>query len=122
MTKLVALDLDGTLLNNHHHISERTIQTLRSLSEKGVTIAFATGRSKLNIDRYIRQLSLPQSVMPVVCYNGAYGLKYNLSDGSYGTATVFSNSLPRSATEKLISFADEHGFVLQVSFKNLFNP
>eukprot|EP01039_Chlorochromonas_danica_P009392 gene9392-10372_t len=113
MTKLVALDLDGTLLNKHHHLSERTIRTLRNLSEKGVTIAFATGRSKLNIDRYIRQLSLPQPVMPVVCYNGAYGLKYDLSDGSYATATVFSNSLPRSATEKLIHFADEHGFVLQ---------
>jgi hydroxymethylpyrimidine pyrophosphatase-like HAD family hydrolase len=43
--KMVALDLDGTTLNCAHNITDRTIETLRDISQSGVTVCIATGRS-----------------------------------------------------------------------------
>lgn len=42
--KLIALDLDGTMLNSAKHISERTRKALEAAAEKGVHIVVATGR------------------------------------------------------------------------------
>jgi hydroxymethylpyrimidine pyrophosphatase-like HAD family hydrolase len=38
--KAVALDLDGTTLNNHHEVSERTSNILKILADKGILIRF----------------------------------------------------------------------------------
>lgn len=43
--RMVALDLDGTLLNSNHDISDATIEYLRRLHEKGFIVCIATGRS-----------------------------------------------------------------------------
>jgi hypothetical protein len=43
--KLVALDLDGTTLNNDHALTDQTINTLQKLSIRGIIICIATGRS-----------------------------------------------------------------------------
>lgn len=43
--KMVALDLDGTTLNRHSEISERTCRALHDAMEKGVHIVISTGRA-----------------------------------------------------------------------------
>ena len=42
--RMVALDLDGTLLQPDHTVSNETVDYLRALHDKGLTIAIATGR------------------------------------------------------------------------------
>ena len=42
--KLIALDLDGTLLNDKKEISERNISALKAAKNKGAEIVFSTGR------------------------------------------------------------------------------
>ena len=42
--KLVALDMDGTLLNNRKEISSRNFQMLNKALEKNIHIVPATGR------------------------------------------------------------------------------
>lgn len=66
--KLVALDLDGTLLRSNHTISEYSKETLRKLDKKGIKVVIATGRSYSSARHKITDLKLDQ---PVVCYNGA---------------------------------------------------
>lgn len=44
MYRLIATDLDGTLLNAHHQVDPFTIEVLRKLERKGVAITIATGR------------------------------------------------------------------------------
>ncbi|RKP58400.1 Cof-type HAD-IIB family hydrolase [Pararobbsia silviterrae] len=44
MYRLIATDLDGTLLNAHHQVDPFTIDVLRKLERQGVAIAIATGR------------------------------------------------------------------------------
>ncbi|WP_047984484.1 Cof-type HAD-IIB family hydrolase [Ornithinibacillus californiensis] len=43
--KLIALDMDGTLLNKAHEVDERTKEAIRSALEKGVHVVLSTGRS-----------------------------------------------------------------------------
>lgn len=43
--KLVALDLDGTLLNAKEIIGPRNVAAIKSLQDKGIVVTIATGRS-----------------------------------------------------------------------------
>lgn len=66
--KLIALDLDGTTLNDHSVLTKRTEQTLRTLRDKGHIISIATGRPFRNSKVYYQQL---QMNTPIVNFNGA---------------------------------------------------
>ncbi len=67
--KMVVLDLDDTLLNKEHNISQKTIDTLELLKDKGIEIVVATGRMYCSALPYIKQLGLFGSM---ITYNGAY--------------------------------------------------
>lgn len=62
MYKLVAIDLDGTLLNSYGEVSEATKEALKKAKEKGVEIVLASGRPissteslaiELGVDNYL---------------------------------------------------------------------
>lgn len=66
---LIAIDLDGTTLNNQSQLSSLTIRTLRKLSELGHMVCIVTGRPyRTSIDIY-HQLGIQS---PMVNFNGAY--------------------------------------------------
>jgi Cof subfamily protein (haloacid dehalogenase superfamily) len=65
---LIALDLDGTLLNKDKVISPSTLRYLKKIKEKHVVV-LATGRPYRSFKKYYDQLEL---TTPMVCYNGAY--------------------------------------------------
>ena len=44
MFRLVAVDLDGTLLSSKHEIAEENRQALAACVERGVRVAIVTGR------------------------------------------------------------------------------
>ncbi len=60
-------DLDGTLLNSDHVISERDKETLKNLSREGVKIVIATGRTDLQIAQFLYELDISD---PVIACNG----------------------------------------------------
>lgn len=68
MIKLIASDLDGTLLNEKWQISSANIQAIRLASEKGVTFTLATGRMAAATRGYARELGLD---VPIITYHGA---------------------------------------------------
>ena len=45
-----AFDVDGTLLNSHGELTQRTITAIASASNQGATITLATGRSWSELD------------------------------------------------------------------------
>lgn len=47
--RIVASDLDGTLLAPNHHLSAFAKQTLKDLHQKGYTFIFATGRHHIDV-------------------------------------------------------------------------
>lgn len=64
----VATDLDGTLLNCEHKISEYNKLVLKKITEMGIPVIIATGRLYTSLYKYKQELDLKT---PVVCYNGA---------------------------------------------------
>ena len=102
----------GTVLNNHHDFSRRTIETLHLLEEKGVTICFATGRSSNSVGKYLKQLQFKhQRLIPMVLFNGAVGGTYDLDTNTL--TTIVNNPIPEASVRKLIKFAEDLGLVLQ---------
>lgn len=68
MIKLVAIDLDGTLLNSHKIISRENIETLQLAMEKGVKIVICSGRIFKGARIYANLVS---TTAPLIACNGA---------------------------------------------------
>lgn len=68
MIKLVAVDMDGTLLGSDGHISERNAYTIQCLQKAGVEFLICTGRSYIDALLPLEEKRLRASV---VCMNGA---------------------------------------------------
>ena len=66
--KLVACDMDGTLLDDRKEISEENIRAVKALSAKGVHFVIATGRHDSMIKAYLDVLDIST---PVISCNGA---------------------------------------------------
>lgn len=54
--RLVASDIDGTLVDNSGHVSTRTSRVLREASARGVTLAIASGRTRGSMVDVLSQL------------------------------------------------------------------
>ena len=67
--RLIAVDLDGTLLDSKQRISARNLAALRSAMEKGIRVAVATGRMYCSALQFWEET---QSNAPLMAYNGAY--------------------------------------------------
>lgn len=68
LPRLVALDLDGTLLTSDKRITERSRAAVGRLAARGVRVVLCTGRPPRSTVGYADELDLHH---PFVCYNGA---------------------------------------------------
>ena len=98
--KLIALDLDGTLLTSDKKITTRTKDIIARAMSRGVTVTIATGRMLRSALYFARLLA---SDAPVVCCNGGY----------VGTAEgepVFARYFDPALTAAFLTFAYERGW------------
>lgn len=61
MIKLLAIDMDGTLLDDKKEISPRNQQALRQVAEAGIMVVLCTGRPLSGIQPYFDELKLTYS-------------------------------------------------------------
>lgn len=66
---LIAVDLDGTLLNDEKKIQEKTKQALKAARQQGHKVVISTGRPYRSSVSYYRELGLDT---PIVNFNGAF--------------------------------------------------
>src|SRR5699024_7898897 len=66
--KLIASDLDGTLLNELEKISPENAQTIQKALEKGIQVIVSTGRSYDGACKPLQEAGLS---LPIICLNGA---------------------------------------------------
>jgi len=66
--RLIAVDLDGTVLRRNGAISRRTRRALAFARERGATVSVATGRSPAGARLYARVL---RADGPLICLDGA---------------------------------------------------
>ncbi|KNH21525.1 MAG: Cof-type HAD-IIB family hydrolase [Priestia megaterium] len=63
--KLIALDMDGTLLNNQQEISTENREAIAKAQEQGVHVVLSTGRSLLTCREYAQSLQLSSYLITV---------------------------------------------------------
>jgi hypothetical protein len=101
--KLIAVDLDGTLVRNNQSISQRTVNTLIRVQEMGVKVAVASGRPTFGTVHVADALRLKKYSGYVMSYNG--GEIYE-----WGTKTrMHAQTLDKEVIPYLYTCAREHG-------------
>lgn len=102
--KLIALDLDGTTLNNDGIISEENREALQKAADKGVNIIVATGRPRTALPGDIFEID---AIRYVLTSNGARitDLKEN--------KTIYENCLSPLATEKAVELLKQYDYILE---------
>lgn len=75
--RLIALDVDGTLLNDHYEITENTQRTIAQLHADGCRIVLCTGRGPKNTLPLLQRLGISGTV---VTHNGAVTIDGTIND------------------------------------------
>lgn len=98
--RLLALDLDGTLLNSRGELSERNFNAIRQARGIGVSVAIVTGRRFRDARPLALQLGLD---VPVISHNGA------LTKHATTLETVKALLMPLEAAREVIEAGLSHG-------------
>lgn len=118
--RMVALDLDGTLLQSNHQLADEQAEYLRTLYKSGFRICIATGRAAPSVYDIVKKLALPDPT-PVVCSNGARGFLLSYNDTTSSTIDnhqkyqkeLFYTPVSREAVTKTIQLAKKLGYFVQ---------
>lgn len=103
MIKLIALDLDNTLLEKDNKIHPRTLSLLKECISKGIFVVIATGRLLLSAKKYAEQIG---SECKILCYNGCLVTDSN-------DKPIFSSQLSVEIMEKVVEFCKERNLYCQ---------
>jgi Cof subfamily protein (haloacid dehalogenase superfamily) len=97
---LLALDLDGTLLDSHGRISERNLNAIEKARAKGVRVALVTGRRFRDSRPVALELGLD---IPLISHNGA------LTKHAETLETVAVLPLPLAAAREALRIGRDAG-------------
>lgn len=106
MIRLLALDLDGTLLNSHGELTERNRRAIAEARAAGVRIALVTGRRFRDVRPLALELGLD---VPVIAHNGA------LTKHARTLETVAGVLLPLDAAHEVLRIGHAAGADAMVS-------
>ena len=125
LPKLVALDLDGTLLTSQGVLTERTACALRRLRAEGVRVVLCTGRPPRHTKLLAAELGLSELV---IAYNGAAVLNFTTGE------TIYRHQVPRALAlevirtlrdrypEVMLGLETHHGWYLDTALFELRRP
>ncbi len=99
--KLIAIDLDGTLLNSQHEMSTRNEKAIQSALAKGVKVIFATGKTYTAAEWIYKKLGLTS---PGVFNQGT---AIYSADGSLRSQLVIESRVVR----QVITYAEDRGYL-----------
>ncbi|KAB7706674.1 Cof-type HAD-IIB family hydrolase [Bacillus aerolatus] len=105
MYKMIAIDLDGTLLNDELIVSPRTVEAIQKAVERGTVVTVATGRMFRSAKQFAQQLGLN---VPLITYQGA------LIQDVEEKEVMYERPVPPKIAHKLIEIANEKNMHLQV--------
>lgn len=98
--KLIACDMDGTLLDSNRNISERNKKAIAKCIAAGKTFIIATGRMYIAARPYALQLGLD---VPIVTYNGG------LIRGSKSGKIFLEQPIKLETAQELLDYVKETG-------------
>lgn len=97
---LIAIDMDGTMLDDDHKVSERNKEAINRATEKGVKVVISTGRIYTSARYYSRLLGIST---PIIACNGAYVCEHDRSK------VIYEKSIPLNLCKSIIKLFEEAG-------------
>jgi Cof subfamily protein (haloacid dehalogenase superfamily) len=103
--KLIAMDMDGTLLNSKKEVSERSKNALKKASELGVKLIVCTGRIFTSAKVYARIVGTES---PIIASNGAYIREKDRDE------VIYEKTLKDKTVHKIVNMIKSYGLNPQI--------
>lgn len=104
MIKLIAVDMDDTVLNSKLEMTEYTRNTIKAAIRKGICLTFATGRMYRSCRPFAEELGLD---VPLITYNGA------LIKQAKSEKVILHQPVPLSTAQKIVAWAERANYYVQ---------
>lgn len=105
MYKLIAIDLDGTLLTDDLKVSPGTVKAIQQSVEMGTMVTIATGRMFSSAKQFAQQLGIN---VPLITYQGAIIMDVDEKE------VVYERLISTDISRKLVEISSEKNIHLQV--------
>lgn len=103
--KLIAIDLDGTLLNHNHEISEENIKAIKHAQDKGIQVSIATGRAQKDVLSILKKAGLNTHI---ISNNGS---SIHLNTGE----KLKSISLSKEEVKPILEWLEDNKYFYEIS-------
>jgi hypothetical protein len=104
--RLIALDIDGTIIGDDHEITTRTIHAVRAAMERDVAVSLVTGRMVSSAMRFATELGLTG---PIVGYQGGLIRAMPLPDTRRLGKLLLHTPLPAEAARGIVAWTRAQG-------------
>lgn len=105
MYKLVAIDLDGTMLNSYGEVTENTKRVIKETMKKGTEVIIASGRTMDSIKNIAQEI---QSNNYMIAGNGA--IVYDIKNEKI----IYERYIPKSKALDIIKICDDNSITYSV--------
>lgn len=96
--KLIAVDLDGTIVSNAENISQKSIDTINKASDMGIVVAICTGRMIGEIPQAVRNI---KGIQYFITSNGS-----SIIDNS--GSVIYSDPLENETADKVLDILSDY--------------
>ena len=103
--KMVAVDMDGTLLKSDKTLDPETIRDIEEVKSKGIEVAYCTGRALPELAAYREKLSM---IRYGVCMTGS--LIYDFAEHR----SIYRRPLNRDCVRAFMAASEEYGAMAQL--------
>ena len=105
MIRLIATDLDDTLLNEHSDINPRVMEALKAAMAAGCGIVLSSGRMLEAMLPLAERIGVNA---PMLLFNGALAYDHRTQE------TIFADRLPYETALAIVEMCEDMGFYIQV--------
>lgn len=99
MYKLIAIDIDGTLLNSKSVLTDRTIDVLKKASEKGIYIVLTSGRMTSVIKEFCQKIGADKFL---IAENGASIVDLQTKE------LIYKSYIPKNIVLDIVNVCEEN--------------
>lgn len=113
MITIIAIDMDGTLLNSENKISKENIHAINKAQELGYEVVIATGRAHYDAKKIIEEVGLS---LYLICANGS-------TIHSPSGTEILSNSAPYHEAREVIEWLENNKYYYElICHQGIYTP
>lgn len=109
MIQLLAIDLDGTLLNSFHEISKENIEAIKEAQLHGIKVIIATGRPGQLCKSIVRKLNIDD---PIIMSNGG------VISHPFHTESMYSKTLNETIVKSVVEYCETFDIIYLIYTKD----